>query len=680
MKKWLRFISKGIFAFCLLLLIALAALLVTGVPKPGTFEVENLPRIGIASALGALKSFSEMPDAVKLVGFDPANRLLVQRLDGQAFAIAPDGSSVPQERAFPSVPQDSSLQSLFGNPDIFLFLREKNPQEDRDLMRFNGTTGEVETLAVGGSSVSTFAVAPDDSFVLYLNHDYALGRHTLRRLLLDKTGEAEVVAELEPGLAKIQGFDPEGRHAFVLHSWSEQNSRLYRVDLESGEVVLQFPEEAEGTFYNGTQFTWYKRQRRFLVAPDGKLAWYVRTGTDSHSLNPEFAVLWECDLVMGTKKQLSPNMVGDVGHFALSRDGRHLVYLLLQRGYTRLMAYDRESGDNRELFNRQTEAVDYTFNNTPFLLHPTDPLVYFQTASVEGHRLRVLNLHDGKSDELAVGPARPRKPRYLMREVIVPTREASIGLMEGIQCFLYSPLEPGPGRMPVVLDLHGGPDVLVPPYAVGFGSFFLSRGYSVLVPNYRGSSGYGVSFEQSDNHLRRPRQTEDLEALAAWIATQEELDPARIILTGHSWGGYLTLAGLIAYPELFLGGVSISPATLDPEPDDQPHLIKGFRMAELGDLADSEIRAMCEAISPVTQAHRIQRPLYLIGGSLDARVHVASARKIRDGIKAAGGHPWYLEMTGQGHAAYPNSPLEGIYLLGSVLQFVDGVAAEAKTP
>ena len=175
---------------------------------------------------------------------------------------------------------------------------------------------------------------------------------------------------------------------------------------------------------------------------------------------------------------------------------------------------------------------------------------------------------------------------------------------------------------------------------------------------------------------KRGKQIEDVKALVDWIKTQKDLDPEKIVLGGASWGGFMTMASLAKYPELFLGGISINGATLDPDAQREAGLLVGWDEAEIGDRTNPEINAAIRQVSPVTNAQFITKPLLMYQGARDARVSVESARKIVKAIEENGGDLWYIEASSAGHTGDGQSPLEGIYLFSAMMQFMDELIEE----
>ncbi|WP_296700919.1 alpha/beta fold hydrolase [Algoriphagus sp.] len=668
MKKALKFFKWFFLSIIGLVGVALIVLFIIGIPKPGTFITKNVPKIGIGNAFSMLPHLSNINFFI-LFGFDNSQNLLFGKPSGFYVANVENNSIESFQGALPFVAYGSSAQRL-KDSNTFLYLNVKNAEEDRDLLQFNTETGERETLFVGNSSVTSFGISPDNSILLVYNEDHESSVNTLYKMSLNNDSVPQALCTFK-GLVEVQGFDLNMENAYVLQSYSEKDGKLYRVNLETGEAELEFEEEGESKFYHGIQFTWYARHKRFLQTKSDSIAYYVRTG--SSGLSKEFSVIWEYNKNTKSLTQISPELKGDIGHIALTADERYLVYLFMHKGYSQIHAYDRVEKKNFILYN-DTENPVALMGNIPFLLHPDQNKVYFSKYSMSSKELCQVDIENSSLEIIDPDPSAPNDTDITFGEFTYPTTESSIGLMNGIHSFIYKPKQPKTEKLPVFIIFHGGPDSHDIPYNAGMEGFVAPfvDDFAVITPNYRGSTGYGMTFEKADDQQNRGKQIEDVKALVDWIKTQEDLDDQKIVLMGVSWGGFMTMASLAKYPDLFLGGISMNGATLNPGAPREAGLLVGWDEAEIGDRSDPDINATIKQVSPVTNAKSISKPLLLIQAERDARVSVESARKI---VKALEAKPenklWYIEASEAGHMSGVSNPLEGIYLFSTMKQFVD---------
>jgi dipeptidyl aminopeptidase/acylaminoacyl peptidase len=205
---------------------------------------------------------------------------------------------------------------------------------------------------------------------------------------------------------------------------------------------------------------------------------------------------------------------------------------------------------------------------------------------------------------------------------------------ERIPFFLYRP--PDAERpAPVVVWLHGGPESQYVPRFDPTIQYLVSRGYAVLAPNIRGSTGYGRRYEHLDDKRRRLDVLHDLAAIHDRIAADSSLDADRAALMGASYGGYLVLLGLSFQPALWAAGVDIvGISDLTTFLENTSSWRRAAREVEYGSLRDD--RDFLATASPLRRACDIRAPLFIVHGANDPRVPVGEAHQIHEVLQANG--------------------------------------------
>jgi dipeptidyl aminopeptidase/acylaminoacyl peptidase len=219
-----------------------------------------------------------------------------------------------------------------------------------------------------------------------------------------------------------------------------------------------------------------------------------------------------------------------------------------------------------------------------------------------------------------------------------------------IPAFYYR--APHPGPRPVLIQIHGGPEAQALPLFSPITEFHLRElGISVLVPNVRGSDGYGKTYLQLDNAEKREDSVRDIGALLDWIAHRPgELDASRVAVAGGSYGGYMTLASMAHFDDRLRCGIdTVGISNFVTFLTQTQEYRRDLRRAEYGDERDPAMRAVLERISPTTNAHRIAKPLFVIQGANDPRVPATEAEQIVETVRAQGGRVWYLLAKDEGH-------------------------------
>ena len=198
-------------------------------------------------------------------------------------------------------------------------------------------------------------------------------------------------------------------------------------------------------------------------------------------------------------------------------------------------------------------------------------------------------------------------------------------------------------RAPVVLELHGGPEDRWLPRHDGFAQWLASRGFAVVRPDVRGSAGHGRAFAMQDDGARRDDVLRDIAAVLRWIAQQPELDAAHVIVVGTSYGGYLALRALAAFPDRLRAAATLGAVTdlagflAGTSPERRAH-----RAAEYGH--DPALLARLSA-----DPRQLRGTILIAHGARDTRVPVATAERFIAAARAAGVAVWSLIADDEGH-------------------------------
>ena len=206
----------------------------------------------------------------------------------------------------------------------------------------------------------------------------------------------------------------------------------------------------------------------------------------------------------------------------------------------------------------------------------------------------------------------------------------------------------------VVVMPHGGPWARDVWGFDGFAQFLANRGYAVLQPNFRGSTGYGKEYLNLGNgQWGTGTMQHDITDGVRWLIEQGIADPARVGILGGSYGGYATLAGLAFTPDLYAAGVDIvGPSNILTLLNSIPPYWKPIQKlfaVRVGDLNDPEDVARMKAQSPVEAADAIRAPLLVIQGANDPRVKQAESDQIVVALREKGQPVEYMVAPNEGH-------------------------------
>jgi dipeptidyl aminopeptidase/acylaminoacyl peptidase len=220
-----------------------------------------------------------------------------------------------------------------------------------------------------------------------------------------------------------------------------------------------------------------------------------------------------------------------------------------------------------------------------------------------------------------------------------------------ISGFLYLPPKRFAGPRPVIVNIHGGPEGQSLPNFIGRNNYYIGElGVAMIYPNVRGSSGYGKTFLALDNGLKREDSVKDIGALLDWIAGDARLDSKRILVTGGSYGGYMTLASAFHFNDRLcctvdVVGISNFVSFFERT---SPYR-RDLRRVEYGDERDPKIREFFEKIAPLNHASEISKPMFIVAGRNDPRVPAHEGEQMAAAIRKNGAPVWYLIADDEGH-------------------------------
>ncbi len=232
-----------------------------------------------------------------------------------------------------------------------------------------------------------------------------------------------------------------------------------------------------------------------------------------------------------------------------------------------------------------------------------------------------------------------------------PAWSLSLGLMMTLAGWGAARAVAGAGiNRPVLILIHGGPEGQA---KMGFMSRYNHMindlGIAIIEPNVRGSSGYGKTFLALDNGTKREDSVRDIGALFDWIATQPQFDSTRVLVSGGSYGGYMSLAVATHYADRIAGAIDVvGISNFVSFLQNTESYRRDLRRVEYGDERDPAMREFLQKISPLTNASRITKPLFVVQGKNDPRVPYTEAEQIVAKARENKTPVWYLRAENEG--------------------------------
>ena len=447
-------------------------------------------------------------------------------------------------------------------------------------------------------------------------------------------------------------FSESGSKLLIENYVSITDSRVHLLDLDSQQNELMVGGSGEKSFNEPVGFDNGDGGFFFVTDQGGEfkqLAWQpLEAGADSDIITAD--IPW------------------DVNNAEISHDRRRIAFAINENGMSRLYLLDTDSKQYRSVDNIPTGLVfglDFspddrflgmTLNTarTPsdtFVLElGSDPLDH-------GELVRWTTSEVGGLDTST----------FLAPELIeYPTFDSVGGATRQIPAWVYKPR--GKGPFPVVVSIHGGPEGQSrPSFSSTYQMWVEKLGVAVVIPNVRGSSGYGKSYLSLDNGFNREDSVRDIGALLDWIGTQSDLDADRVAVFGGSYGGYMVLASAVHYSDKLkaavdIVGISNFVTFLENTQDYR----RDLRRVEYGDERDPAMRAHLQKISPLNNVETITVPMLIAQGENDPRVPVTESKQVVEALRNQGQTVWFMNALNEGHG-YRKKENRDIYQQATVL-------------
>jgi dipeptidyl aminopeptidase/acylaminoacyl peptidase len=603
----------------------------TSLPVPENLVLDGVPAIPTSIAEAAAPYTDARP--ATLTSWHPTRReVLISTRFGntnQAHLVKFPGGARTQVTFYGDTVSNASFEPTKG--EFLVFSKGAGGNEFFQLYRTDLATGTVTLLTDGASRNSAARWSPSGRSIAYTSTRRTKADTDLYVMNPLDPKTDRLLAQNKGGGWEIMDWSPDEKKLLVLEEISINESYLWLFDVASGERTALTPPEAgaKGKVSYGTA--------RF--ARDGR-GIYVTTDKDS-----EF--LWLGYLDLATRK-LSPVIEGernwDVDDIALSKDGRLLAFTTNESGVSVVRILEIKS--MREVTG--PKLPDYGVVSGLRWSPDGSELGFSFSSARSPSDVYSYNVASGKLDRWTEGETGGLNTKYFSEPELI--RWTSFDRRE-ISGFLYLPPDKFKGKRPVIINIHGGPESQFRPGFIARNNYYLNEmGCAVIFPNVRGSAGFGKTFLTLDNGRLRENSYRDIGTLLDWIKNQPQLDASRIMVTGGSYGGHMTLVTATFYPERVRCAVSVvGISNLVTFLKNTESYRRDLRRAEYGDERDPEMAEYLEKIAPMNHADKIRAPMFIVQGRNDPRVPYSEAEQMVGTLKSTSTPVWYLLAKDEGH-------------------------------
>jgi dipeptidyl aminopeptidase/acylaminoacyl peptidase len=511
--------------------------------------------------------------------------------------------------------------------DYIVFSKDIGGGEWYQLYRYDLKTGDV-TLLTDGKARNLMGPWSSRGDTLAYMSTRRTGKDTDLWVMNPADPKTDhLLTKLEGGGWEPLDWSPDDKQILLKEELSINESYLWLVDAGIGEKTALTPRDSkEQISYGDGEFS-----------KDGKGV-YVTTDKDS-----EFHRLAYLDFASKQLKYLTTQIPWDVEVLSLSHDGRRIAFVTNEAGASVL--HIRNAGTETDsplpkLPSGVIGAVRWNKNNQD---------LGFAVMNARGAGdAYLLDITTGKVERWTNSETAMKTDTFPQAELV---KWKSFDGKE-ISGFLYRPpAAKFPGKRPVLVVIHGGPEGQSQPVFLGRGNYYLNElGIALIYPNVRGSTGYGKTFSLLDNGFKREDTYKDINALFDWIGGQADLDASRICVTGGSYGGHMTLAVSTFYSDRIRCSVDIvGMSNLVTFLEHTEAYRRDLRRVEYGDERDPKTHEFLERIAPMNHVDMIRKPMLVVAGKNDPRVPVSESEQIAAALKKQGTPVWFLIGKDEGH-------------------------------
>jgi dipeptidyl aminopeptidase/acylaminoacyl peptidase len=508
----------------------------------------------------------------------------------------------------------------------FVFGKDVGGNEFVQLYRYDVGDGRITLLTDGGRSQNggTAWSTKGDRLAYGSTRRNGTDRDVYVMNPMDPKSD-KLLMQLTGGGWGVLDWSPDDSRLLVIEFASITKSTLWIVDAVSGQKTALTNASETVAYLSGA------------FSADGRGV-YVTTDKDS-----EFQRLGYIDL---TTKQLTPlttDVKWDVEAFDLSPDGKTIALATNEAGVSKLYLFDTAARRARPVASAPAGVIG------ALQWHRNSQDLGFSMGSARSTSdVYSLDATSGAVSRWTEGELGGLVASDLSEPELI--RFKSFDGLE-ISGFYYRAPGKFTGKRPVIINIHGGPEGQSRPTFITRNNYFLNEmGVSIIYPNVRGSTGFGKTFVGLDNGLKREDSVKDIGALLDWIGTRPELDAGRVMVTGGSYGGYMTLAVSTHYSSRIRAAVDVvGISNYNTFLKNTESYRRDLRRAEYGDERDPKMSAFFDRIAPLNNAQKIAHPLFVVQGGNDPRVPLSEADQMVERVKQNGKPVWYLMAKDEGH-------------------------------
>ena len=501
-----------------------------------------------------------------------------------------------------------------------------------------------------GVRVAIYAVPKTDPDALYIGlNDRDAAWHDLYKMKIS-TGERTLIRQ-NSGEDRITGW---------VFDWDDQLRLANRANTDGSNELLRVDKDAFTPIYKTNIF-----ESAYPAAFDKKNEKIYLVTNKGDDVDLTRLVLFDPITLKEEQVEADPLNRVDLGDVSMSEVTREIIYTSYQDEHNRIYFKDKSYEADYNLIMKQLPGTEIYFSRS------TADERYWIIGAYSDVDPGTTYLFDRNTKKLTFQyRPRPNIPIENMAQMKPITYKSSDGME--IPAYLTLPKGVEAKNLPLIVFPHGGPWARSGWGFNSYAQFLANRGYAVLDPNFRSSTGYGKKFVDAGNNEWGQKMQDDLTWGVKYLVEQGIADPKRVGIMGGSYGGYATLAGLAFTPDVYACGVSIvGPSNLLTLLNSIPPYWEAGRVVfhtRMGDPNTLEGKAQLERQSPLNSASKINAPLLVVQGANDPRVNKHESDQIVVALRERGFPVEYIVAPDEGHGFA--RPVNNMAMLAAAEKFL----------
>lgn len=529
---------------------------------------------------------------------------------------------------------DDRISGYSVNPkrDLILVEKDAGGSEYDQFYLMDGNGGGMEMLTDNKPKVlNGFGSWSDDgSFFTYYTNERSPTFYDIYIYNVDKKTKEMVYSSDHSNYPSR--ISPDGSKMIITRSYKTNDNDLYLFDFKTKEAKLITTHDNMNEPSEFFSVSFSKNGQKVYISSNYK---------------SDFYRLMEYDIPSGKMSKLDLPFLKqfenwDVNTVEFSSDKNKAAIVLNVDGYDKMFVYDFSKNEEIEIPSqiKSTSITALRFSNKG------DKMIVGINSAANPSVLYQWDFSSGNVQQVTYPTLAGIAPASFVEPELI--RVKSFDGLE-VPSFVYMPKSlPSNGKAPCIIFIHGGPEGQS---TYGFSAvyqYFLNSGYAVIDPNVRGSTGYGKKYAALDDIRNRENSVKDIAALVEYLKNRGDIDGSKIAVYGGSYGGYMVLACMTLYPELFAAGVDVvGISNFTTFLQNTADYRRKNRESEYGSLDND--KDFLNEISPINKVDRITSPLMIVHGRNDPRVPVGEAEQMHQAIQNRGGSSELLIYEDEGH-------------------------------